>query len=348
MTFLLLLTCLFALSACGDKIVDTAVANTVPDAEFNALFTRSGGGWTGGDGAYSVLLPDGRTVWLFGDTFLDTVRADRSRPQSARLINNTLVIQDGSSLSTLHGGSSNDATAYLIPPTDDWYWPLDGTVQGDALYLFFSAFNRVDDGQWGFAYAGHEDVAVLSLPDLQLTRVATLPDSPVAWGAALLETAADDHTYIYGLEDTADRKYMHLARAPATDLLSAWSYYDGNDWSTDPAQSKRLFDKASNQFSVLAAEGRYFLITQTYPFGREIVAYEASAPWGPWQKRRLLYTTPEEYANTFTYNAVAHPQFTRDGELLISYNVNSFEFQDLFDNADIYKPRFVRVPFFQP
>lgn len=35
-----------------------------------------------------------------------------------------------------------------------------------------------------------------------------------------------------------------------------------------------------------------------------------------------------------------------DGELLISYNVNSFEFQDLFDNADIYKPRFVRVPFF--
>ncbi len=27
-------------------------------------------GWYGGDGAYSILLDDGRTLWLFGDTFV--------------------------------------------------------------------------------------------------------------------------------------------------------------------------------------------------------------------------------------------------------------------------------------
>ena len=42
------------------------------------MFQRpSGHGWTGGDGAYSVSLPAGRTLWLFGDSVLGTVREGR-------------------------------------------------------------------------------------------------------------------------------------------------------------------------------------------------------------------------------------------------------------------------------
>ena len=51
-----------------------------PDPRFNRQFTRLGDGWTGADGTYSVALPDGRTVWMFGDTFLGRVNPDRSRP----------------------------------------------------------------------------------------------------------------------------------------------------------------------------------------------------------------------------------------------------------------------------
>mgnify|MGYP006919341302 CR=1 FL=1 len=58
----------------------------------------------------------------------------------------------------------------------------------------------------------------------------------------------------------------------------------------------------------------------------------------------MLYATPEIDKNIFTYNAVAHPQFYENGDLLISYNVNSFEFADLFRDATIYRPRFVRAP----
>ena len=54
-----------------------AGVNAVPATPFNKLFTRYGDGWTGGDAVYSVPLPDGRIIWAFGDSFLDTVYPDR-------------------------------------------------------------------------------------------------------------------------------------------------------------------------------------------------------------------------------------------------------------------------------
>ncbi|MCB9263983.1 MAG: hypothetical protein H6558_03045 [Lewinellaceae bacterium] len=89
---------------------------------FNALFTRFGGGWTGGDATYSIPLPGGRNLWLFGDTFLGTVRADRSYPTPG-LINNTFVIQDGEELTTLYTGSAGNASAFVQPEEEGWwYW----------------------------------------------------------------------------------------------------------------------------------------------------------------------------------------------------------------------------------
>ena len=39
---------------------------------WEALFDGLHGSWAGGDGAASVRLPDGRLLWLFGDTFTGT------------------------------------------------------------------------------------------------------------------------------------------------------------------------------------------------------------------------------------------------------------------------------------
>ena len=57
-----------------------------------------------------------------------------------------------------------------------------------------------------------------------------------------------------------------------------------------------------------------------------------------------LYTTPTWGEGTYTYNAVAHPEQDAAGGLLVSYNVNSFDGSELYRQADIYRPRFVRVP----
>ena len=44
--------------------------------DFNQLFTRFSE-WTGGDATYSVPLPDGRVLWMFGDSFIGTVATVR-------------------------------------------------------------------------------------------------------------------------------------------------------------------------------------------------------------------------------------------------------------------------------
>ena len=96
-------------SACWDPSVYVC-----RDSTYIKLFTRSKG-WTGGDATYSVDLKNGKTLWMFGDTFIDQVSSDRSRP-TFRLINNSLVLQNGSEMKTFHGGTTVNPTAFAKPP----------------------------------------------------------------------------------------------------------------------------------------------------------------------------------------------------------------------------------------
>jgi hypothetical protein len=47
----------------------------------------------------------------------------------------------------------------------------------------------------------------------------------------------------------------------------------------------------------------------------------------------------------FTYNAHEHPELRRGDRLLVTYNVNSFDFADDLRDVSIYRPRFVEVRF---
>ncbi len=322
---------------------DEALA--APDPHFDRLFTRSGGGWTGGDGTYSVLLPDGRTVWLFGDTFLGRVYPDRTRPQDAPLIHNCAVLQENGSLKTLHGGTA-DSPAALAAPQDGagWYWPADGTVEQERLRLFLRRFRSTGPGPWQFAWEG-TDVAAFSLPGMTLESIGALQwPNGVMYGSSILETPGG--VYVYGTEDRGRRKYAHLARAKAGHLAGRWEFFDGAAWSPDPGRSARLLEGVANQFSVLVVKGRYLLLTMDNrtPFSNALVAYLAQEPQGPWQGPVTIYRAPEATAQIAAYNAFAHPQFTDGGGLLVSYNLNSVsDFSLPYADADAYRPRFIRV-----
>lgn len=331
---------------CGLNNLKVKEKSAVPDAEFNNLFTRYGPGWTGGDSTYSVELSDGRTLWIFSDTFLGTVNPDRSRPADTPLIRNSLVVQDGDTLTTLHGGTADAPTSFFAEPSaTDWYWMYDATVEGDKLRVFLLRFTRTGSGQQDFVLAGNE-LATLSLPDLTIESIIPVSsNSGVAWGAAIMETPR--YTYIYGTEDLGLEKHMHVARAPQGSVsdTASWEYKTASRWSRDPAESARLLMGVSNEYSVTKVPGGYMLVTMNTleVFSRELVAYFSCGPAEPWGKRTVLYETPETGGNVFTYNAHAHPQFTHAGEVLISYNSNSFVFDDLFANADLYRPHFIRV-----
>lgn len=88
-------------ATCATPAPTTAAGYT---ALFNALPSKQ---WGAADGAETVALPDGRSLWLFGDTFSDD-----------RFVHSTAITQDRGCLHVSHAG------AQLLPndPNGDIYW----------------------------------------------------------------------------------------------------------------------------------------------------------------------------------------------------------------------------------
>jgi uncharacterized protein DUF5005 len=325
----------------------------IPDNAFQAMFQSYGNDnallddWTGADGALSILLPDGRVVWDFSDTFLGFVNSDGSRPLGQPFINNSMIVQDsGALVQTLHGGTAQSPTS-LITAVDQnsWYWVGNMTVEGDRLRVFVMEFIRTGPDIFDFQWVDNA-IASFVLPDLTLENVVpTHSENNVMYGVALLEESG--YTYIYGTEDVSGtEKYLHIARATSGNVLGAWEFYTGTGWSSDPALSARLLEGVGNGFGVAKVGNRFVLFTMDslVAFSAELVMYSSNNPAGPFANRTHVYWTPESQHGLFTYDAHVHPEFTDvQGRLLVSYDVNSFDFHDLLADVDSYRPRFIRV-----
>ena len=316
-----------------------------PDPFFNQLFQRSGNGWTGGDGTLSIGLPDGRTLWLFGDTFLGHVRPDGTRSTDSPLIRNSLVAQEGTILTTLHGGTTDRPVAFLVPATAGaWYWPGDGLVSEELLQVFYHRFRQDRPGMWGWAWDGTV-IAEIDLPALTLVRVVAVPDDHgIAYGAALLE--ADGWVYIFGTEQRGAIKHLHVARAAPGELNHAWSFWSGRNWSADPGASRAVLAGVSSQFGVVDTGNGIGLVTmdERQPFSDRLVVYFSDTPTGPWSGPVEIYRAPEADSDVAAYNPFVHSQFkNREGDL-VSYNINHVHDPDtLYDDVSLYRPRFIRV-----
>ena len=335
----------------------TPIANqVVADDAFTSFFARDCCGTTGSDGFYSVLLPDGRTVWIFGDTFLGTVNPDGSRDRRTPVfIRNAFAVQEGDSLKTLYALIDGWESSLVIPPdankgtefSEDslWYWPGDGFIEGGKLKVFMSAFIQAHPGNWGFKWVG-TSLATFSLPEIELERLDDFPyslEKEVHYGHAVCDDDTD-HTYIYG---AGIDKRPYVARAPKGDILAPWEFFTHDGWVLDPASAEPMLDFAgSEQFSVFKYGDKYVYMTQAGGFVGEIRSFISDSPFSGWENEQLLYDVPQPQgdSNLFAYNAVAHPQFMENDAILVSYCVNSFSLDDLFKDASKYRPVFIRIP----
>lgn len=311
-----------------------------PMGAFNQLFTRYSD-WSGGDGAYSIRLPDGRDLWMFGDSFVDSVYADRTRP-SGPLVRNAYVVQQGNQLTTLNqtvGGVVQPMVAPQNP--DEWYWPGDGFVSGNSLYIFQHRFIAQGSGVFGFFQTG-VDLARFSLPDITLQEVVPYSyTNEVAWGLAVMEDS--DYIYIYGTKSATYNKYVHVSRTPTDAPLSSIEYWNGTTWTSDDASTVSIRNDVSQSFSVFKHNGKYYLLSQEGFLGPKINIYRSLSPIGPFTNKKLMATTPVPNG-CWTYNALAHPQYiSPQGDLLVGYCINEMNFFDLFAHADHYRPLFFRA-----
>lgn len=360
MTFpaLLVLACLAA--------PPPTVVKAEPAPELDALFRRTDG-WIGADGAFSVPLSQNRTLWLFSDTWVGTIRDGKRKPEA--MVNNTVGMQNGTGKDatvTFAIAKSKDGkpgTLFVPPDGNGWFWLFGGYHANGKLHVFLPKSEKTGAaGAFGFRNVG-----------LWLGTVANPIDEPTSWkieyvqvpfaefgkertrsfGSAVLRVG--DHAYIYGYEEKpgkpfASRKLI-VARAPAEKLtdFDSWRFLgEHGQWSADVNDVAARLNALGTEFSVNYLPGRkqYVLVYTELGLSERIVGRFSVNPEGPWSEPVLLYRCPEMKQNkgVFTYAGKAHPHLAAgDNELVLSYAVNSFELAPVINDAELYWPRFVRV-----
>jgi len=347
--------------------------------EWEDLFYRRSG-WTGADGIYTIPLsgdetPDGnpaeRTLILFSDTFIGEVDENDTRTKAA-LVNNTYAILDGKLPLEQHVNffwakdANNQPKTVFVPDTPqsnpgDWYWLMDGIALADSIHVFGLRLKSTDTGL-GFEVIG---IALLSF---QLGINDTIAeyrqvDAPIfykdqegGWdiifGQAIMpmtnesgNPGADGYIYIYGPKSSGGSKELVAARVLPENFsdFSAWRFWNGSVWDSDIKNCAPITGGISQEFSVSPiGDGKYMLVFQS---GTSVATRTGNSPTGPFGSYRNIYSCPEvrEDPDIFVYNAKAHPHLSLKGSLLISYNVNTFDFSDHFSHAGIYRPRFITL-----
>ena len=330
-------------------ILGACFAQVSPDPVFNALIRTPNGGWIAGDATYSIALPDGTTLWLFGDSFIGTAMPDSSIAPGAAMIRNCAIHQIGDSMQAVFQGSFENPDAFVLTahPDSTWFWPEHGLMENDTLKIFFSEFQEGSGVPgWNFEF---KDTWLVKLryPEfevLEMDLVPYYPQNEVMYGNQILEV--DGYNYIYGRRDGPNNvANAHVARVPIGNMGAPWEFFDGGGWSSDPDASAWItFQAVSQQYAVVEHQEKFILLTQQIWLGTEIYTMTSGQPEGPWGNFTKVYDTPLPFADQFTYNAWAHPQFNEDDQLLVSYNSNG-DFWQIFSNVELYRPTFIRVPF---
>lgn len=320
-------------------------------AQLNTAFNTYGdtsGEWSGADGTASVPLPDGRVAWLFSDTYIGTVNADHTRPASTPMINNSMILQAGTGMSSVYRGTATAPSA-LMPPTTagEFFWVGDGTVAGGKLRVAYQRYARSGQGSLDVTLQG-TNLATFDLTTFALESSPALPvGNKIAWGVEMVDDGAT--TYVYGseyIEETAMR-FAHVART-SNDLSAPWEFWNGSGWVTDELASARLLSGVGTTFGVQRVAGGWALVTQQGHgiFSADIVSYSATAPTGPFGEATQLYRAPEPTpgGEKIVYDVHVHPDLAPAGKLLWSYNVNTLSENGNSQDARIYRPRFVETP----
>jgi len=315
------------------------------------------------------------TLFVFSDTFIGDVDPGGKRLSGTVMVNNTLAVLKGDKpdpnmIRFFHGGDANDPKAVFVPETPatqpgDWYWLGDGIAIGSRAHLFTLRMMTGGGGVFNFAVAG---VTLITIPldsakpladavqvDAPLFHVPSDGRGEIIYGGAVMASTQqagapvpDGFIYVYGTQNDPLNKKLVAARVRPQDFASfgQWRFWDGIGWSPDIDASAALTSRISSEFSVTPMpDGRFILVFQLDTLSREVAFRIGKSPIGPWGAVHEIYTSPEPGfdPDIYTYNAKAHPHLSRPGELLISYNVNTFDFWDHFAWADIYRPRFVRL-----
>ena len=313
-------------------------------------------GWYGGDGAYSIKLDGERTLWLFGDTFVDREgRKDR--------INMNVILGTTLAISTCSVNNEFKIQYYLKNKNgkyvssfgeDEWLWPQDPFIVNHILYIpLLSVTSTNKKGElFNFSITGNKlarikDFSASDPRDWHIDYIDLTPAIPPEIAAfATTSVVFDDYVYFYPFyASSKDRVIVIgniLARIPANKIdnpTGTIEYFtkDGM-WEAklNPGKVNIVLRAGVSELSVRYRKTdkkwiAVYLSTQNK--GDRFLYQTADKPEGPWTEPKVLGLPIPEVdpqsslydKSTFCYAGKEHIEFARYKNLVVTYVCNSAE-----------------------
>lgn len=356
---------------------------TVEEApEWTALFNRTSG-WFGADGIFTIPLngvysPDDTdsTLFIFSDTMVGEIIDGKLQPGS-RMVHNSVAYMQGvepkkENIKFYYDEDEQGRAVTIFNPntpeteSNDYFWLGDGfvnTALNNDIYIFGYRMRNLSSDDWSFSQVGN---VLIKLPagsrppyknqeqiETPFLYKGTSEIDNGSFGAGIFvntkDTGApnpDGYVYVYGVQGKEKNLIVARVKPESFEQFDQWYYWDGNGWSLDKNKIAYVTDNVSNELSVTPLQdGRYALVFQIGGMSNTVGLRLGLTPHGPFGPIIELWECKEaERENYFVYNAKAHPRLSKPGELLISYNVNAFDFfKEINENPNLYRPRFIRL-----
>jgi len=323
-----------------------------------------------------------RTLFVFSDSVIGELKDGKTKGKGDfAFVNNVVAILKGNkpvrdSFEFIWARDEDGEPTSMFKPNTpqtkegDYYWLGDGFVNIDVdstLYIFAYRIENVDPPE-GFFTFRQISVSLLAIPageepPYQNVRQIETPfmfpyqgneKHQTTFGNGIMVNtvssgAPDADGYIYIMGSAGPNIDMLLARTTpeAFEDFESWTFWNGTEWVPEKTSARPVISSVSNEMSMSPmGNGRYIAGFQLYGMTNEVAVQIGTSPTGPYFPHRKVWYCKEveEDIDYFAYNAKGYPHLSEPGILLMSYNVNSFDFwEDIKDDPTHCRPRFIRV-----
>jgi hypothetical protein len=301
--------------------------------------------------------------WLFGDTILGIRNpATGGYVGGWRMVANSILMENNGVLSS----ATTNSPAVPDAANGDRYWTQGIFEANGFVYALCSQVRNTNSGI-GFFLEGGELAKFRLQPGGQLTfmNMVPTPGTGIAEGvgASAIQWAADavvhdGYVYVFGNSKTANPyvpQLGYVSRVPtaSVETPSAWQFWDGTFWVAAMSNSAPIISDMIS--GVRRYNGVWIVLHKPFAgWGSSVYAEIAPAPQGPYSFSQILFDSPAGQTTNgvttnlysyVTYSPQPHPEYPlASGKLLVSMAWNGNDlFQDVANDANLYKPRFYEV-----
>lgn len=316
-------------------------------------------GWVAGDNDVSFLLPDGRTMWFFNDSFTAKSNPILNRlTDFGRFVRNAVAIQElNGSITTRPVTDQGGQSVYFKIPDNqlikegtsvkNFFWVGDAIMEDGKVKVHLIEVAEVN----GTAVNTMRSyLASFSYPALVYLGMEKQADFCATFETFFVDDE-DNRIYLYRTEG---QSYTHVARTGLGNLSGKngnWEYWNGNTWTTNKTEGDSQAGRINNMMAdgvIKIGPGNYAQVSMP-PMSHDVQVSFAPAPQGPWAPKQTVYTATPDSASWY-YMPNFHSRLP-NGNYSISFSANfnyclffckncqTWAFVDKY----WYRPRYIQV-----